>query len=151
MTKSSFVYVTYIKSTAERVWEALTTAEFTRQYWFGMHLESDWKAGSPWRIANPERGTSMDTGTVLESDPPRRLVLRWRNEWNPEFKAEGDAVCTLTLEPHDGAVKLTVLHEMDRAESKLIQAVGGGWPRILSNLKTLLETGQPAFTQKSGQ
>ncbi len=74
-------------------------------------------------------------------DPPKRLALKWQNEWKPEMKAEGYSHLTMELEPMDGAVKLSIHHEMDRAESKFIQAVSGGWPSILSNLKSLLETG----------
>jgi hypothetical protein len=72
------------------------------------------------------------------------MVLRWRHQLRPELAAEGDAQCTIELEPHDDTIKLTVTHEMARADSRLIEAVSGGWPRILSNLKTLLETGGPA-------
>ncbi|MBV9510727.1 MAG: SRPBCC domain-containing protein, partial [Caulobacteraceae bacterium] len=74
-------------------------------------------------------------------DPPRRLAFTWRNEFRPELKAEGFAFCSYELEPVDGAVKLTITHGVDRPNSQLIQAVSGGWPRILSNLKSLLETG----------
>jgi len=144
MAKSTFVYTIYIRTSAERLWEALTSPEFTKQYWFGMQLQTDWKAGSAWRLLFPD-GRLADTGEVVEADRPRRLVLRWRNEWKPEMKAEGEATCTMSLELANGAVKLTVTHEMERDQSLLIQAVSGGWPRILSNLKSLLETGQLAF------
>ena len=107
----------------------------------GMHQESDWKAGASWKMVFPD-GRVADTGEIVEVDPPKRLVLRWRNEFRPELKAEGDSRCTVELEPIGTAVKLTITHEMDRSESKLIQAVSGGWPRILSNLKSLLETGE---------
>lgn len=146
MAKSTFIYTIYIRTSAERLWEALTSPEFTKQYWFGMQLQTDWKAGSAWRLLFPD-GRLADTGEVLEVDPPRRLVLRWRNEWGPEMKAEGEATCIMSLEPADGAVKLTITHEMERDHSLLIEKVSGGWPRILSNLKSLLETGQTAFTQ----
>jgi len=146
MAKSTFIYTIYIRTSAERLWEALTSPEFTKQYWFGMQLQTDWKAGSAWRLLFPD-GRLADTGEVLEVDPPRRLVLRWRNEWGPEMKAEGEATCIMSLEPADSAVKLTITHEMERDHSLLIEKVSGGWPRILSNLKSLLETGQTAFTQ----
>jgi uncharacterized protein YndB with AHSA1/START domain len=87
-------------------------------------------------------GRIADSGEVLEVDPPRRLVLRWHNEFKPELRAEGPARCTYELEPMGGAVKLTITHSIDRPRSKFIEAVSGGWPRILSNLKSLLETGQ---------
>ena len=84
-----------------------------------------------------------DSGEVLEIEPPKRLVLKWRNEFRPELHEEGYSRCTFTLEPDAGAVKLTILHEIDRDESKLIGAISGGWPKILASLKSLLETGKP--------
>jgi uncharacterized protein YndB with AHSA1/START domain len=137
---TSFVYVTFIRTTPEQLWAALTSPDFTKQYWFGTHHETDWKAGSPWRLVFPD-GRVADAGEIVEIDPPRRLVLKWRNEFRPELKSEGYSRCTVELEPMAGAVKLTITHVIDRAESKLIEAVSGGWPRILSNLKSLLETG----------
>jgi uncharacterized protein YndB with AHSA1/START domain len=144
-TASTFVYVTYIRTSPEKLWAALTTAEFTRQYWFGTEQHTDWQAGSSWQLKFPD-GRIADSGEVLEIDPPKRLVLKWRNEFKPELKAEGYSRCTMDLEPVDSAVKLTITHVIDRPESKLIGAVSGGWPRILSNLKSLLETGQLALT-----
>lgn len=111
-----------------------------KQYRFGMHCESDWNAGSPWRLVFPD-GRIADAGEIVEADPPRRLMVKWRNEFRPEMKAEGYSRCTFELEPGPGAVKLTITHAMDRAGSKFIEAVSGGWPRILSNLKSLLESG----------
>ena len=143
-TGSTFVYVTFIRTTPEQLWAALTNPEFTTKYWFGMHPETDWKAGSPWRLVFPD-GRVADTGEIVEVDPPKRLVLSWRNEFKPELKAEGHSRCTIDLEPIADAVKLTITHAMDRPGSKLIQAVSGGWPRILSNLKSLLETGEIAL------
>jgi uncharacterized protein YndB with AHSA1/START domain len=142
---TTFVYVTFIRTTPEQLWAALTGADFMKQYWFGMHHQTDWKAGSPWRLVFPD-GRVADTGEIVEIDPPRRLVLKWRNEFRPELKSEGYSRCTVELEPVAGAVKLTITHVMDRAESKLIEAVSGGWPRILSNLKSLLETGSIAVS-----
>jgi uncharacterized protein YndB with AHSA1/START domain len=140
MDKSEFIYVTYIRTTPEKLWSALTSPDFMKEYWFGMHFESDWKAGSSWRLVFPD-GRVADTGEIVEIDPPRRLVLKWRNEFRPELKAEGAASCTIQLEPMADAVKLTISHVMDRSPSKLIEAVSSGWPRILSNLKSILETG----------
>jgi uncharacterized protein YndB with AHSA1/START domain len=141
MTTSRFVYVTYIRTTPEKLWEALTSAEFNRRYWFGSWQESDWQPGSSWTLKYPD-GRTTDAGTVVEVDPPRRLVLAWRNEFRPELQDEGPSRATFTLEPSNDVVKLTVLHEIDRAESKFIEAVSGGWPAVLSSLKSLLETGQ---------
>ena len=141
MAKSTFVYVTFIATTPEKLWSALTEPEFTRQYWFGMHQESDWKAGSSWRLVFAD-GRVADAGEVIEAAPPRRLILKWRNQFRPEIAAEGYSRCTMELEPVAGAVKLTITHTVDRDASKFIEAVSGGWPQILSNLKSLLETGK---------
>jgi uncharacterized protein YndB with AHSA1/START domain len=87
-----------------------------------------------------------DTGEILELDQPRRMVLKWRNEFRPELKAEGFALCTMELEAVGAAVKLTITHTIERADSKFIQAVSVGWPKVLSNLKSMLETGQVVLT-----
>jgi uncharacterized protein YndB with AHSA1/START domain len=139
-TGSTFVYVTYIRTTAEKLWTALTDPQFTKQYWFGVTADSDWKIGSPWKLTFPD-GRVADTGEILESDPPKRLVIKWRNEFRPELKAEGYSRCVMELEPADGIVKLTITHSIDQPKAKFIEAVSGGWPKILSNLKSLLETG----------
>jgi len=137
--KSSFAYVTYIRTTPEELWAALTTPEFMKKYWFGMNIETDWKTGSLWKLVFPD-GSVADTGEIAEIEKPRRLVLRWRNEFKPELHEEGYARCVMEIEPAGEVVKLTITHEIDRPGSKLIEAVSGGWPRILSSLKTLLET-----------
>jgi uncharacterized protein YndB with AHSA1/START domain len=94
-------------------------------------------------------GRVADSGEILEADPPRRLVIKWCNEFKPELKAEGYGQCVMDLEPVDGgAVKLTITHTHAVAGSKLISAVSGGWPLILSNLKSLLETGAVAVQTK---
>ena len=144
--RSHFVYVTFIRTTPAKVWEALTEPQLIRQYWFNTTAESGWKKGSPWKMVRPD-GSLTDTGEILEIDAPRRMVIRWQNEWNPELKAEGPSRCTIELDPVGSAVKLTITHEIDRPESKFITAVSGGWPRILSNLKSLLETGEVAITE----
>jgi uncharacterized protein YndB with AHSA1/START domain len=83
----------------------------------------------------------------VEANPPKRLVIKWLNEWNPELKAEGYSRCVFDIEPVAGIVKLTVTHSNDLAKSKLIEAISGGWPKVLSNLKSLLESGQIALTE----
>jgi uncharacterized protein YndB with AHSA1/START domain len=139
--ESAFVYVTFIRTTPERLWSALTSADFMKEYWFGVHFKTEWKVGAEWQLLFPD-GRIADTGEILELEPLKRLVLKWRNEFRPELKAEGYARCVIELERVSDAVKLTITHTMDRADSKFIEAVSGGWPRILSNLKSLLETGQ---------
>jgi len=144
---STFVYVTYIRTTPEKLWSALTDTDFMQRYWFNMRVESDFKKGSPWKIVYPD-GRVTDTGEMLESIPPKRLVIKWRNEFKPELKAEGYAICTMDIEPGGGAVKLTITHTIDKKNAKFIEAVSGGWPKILSNLKSLLETGERALAEK---
>jgi uncharacterized protein YndB with AHSA1/START domain len=148
MSKPQFVYVTYIKTTPEKLWAALTEPGFTKQYWFGADIEADWKAGSKWRIMLPD-GRIADSGVILECDPPRRLVIdKWQNQFVPEAMAAGPSRCTMELEQADGAVKLTVTHVSEGDNDALIKGVSGGWPRILSNLKSLLETGEIALRSK---
>ena len=141
---STFIYVTYIRTTPEKLWSALTDTDFMQQYWFNMRVESDFKKGSPWKIVFAD-GRIADTGEILEAKPPKRLVIKWRNEFKPELKAEGYTICTMELEPAGGAVKLTITHTIDKKDAKFIEAVSGGWPKILSNLKSLLETGELAL------
>ena len=138
---SQFVYVTYIRTTPEKVWEALTTPEFTRQFWFGIAQESTFKPGAPWKLVGSE-GKVYDTGEVLESDPPRRLVLKWRNEFKPELKEEGYTRCVMDIVLDGDTTKLTITHSIDRENAKVIEAVSGGWPKVLSGLKSFLETGR---------
>ena len=138
---SKFVYVTYIRTTPEKLWDALTKPEFTKRYWCETWHDSEWTPGSSWKLMIPD-GRQGDGGEVIEIERPRRLVLKWRNEFRPELRAEGYSRCTFDLEPQGDAVKLTVTHEIDRPESKFIEKVSGGWPIILASLKSLLETGE---------
>ncbi|MEO7029597.1 MAG: SRPBCC family protein [Acidobacteriaceae bacterium] len=138
--ESKFVYVTYIGTTAEKLWDALTKPEFIKQYFFGVEQESSWQPGASWKMTKD--GKLMDSGEVLECDKPRRLVLKWQNESKSEMKAEGYSRATYLIEPAGDVVKLTVTHEIPVADSKLIVGVSGGWPMILSSLKSFLETGK---------
>lgn len=146
-TESSFVYVTYIRTTPQKLWSALTDGNQMKQYWLGMQIETDWKAGAEWKMVFPD-GRVADTGEILECERPKRIRLKWRNEFKPELKAEGFTFCTFEIEPVGKAVKLTITHTIERTDSKFIQAVSGGWPMILSNLKSLLETGQVALKEE---
>ena len=145
--KSSFVYVTYIRTTPEKLWSALTSTEFGQQYWLGARPEAEWKAGGAWKLVFPD-GRLADSGEIVEFAPPKRLAIKWQHEKSPELKAEGWSLCTMEIEPAGAAVKLTVTHSIDRDGSKFIGAVSGGWPQILSNLKTLLETGEVLLPPK---
>jgi uncharacterized protein YndB with AHSA1/START domain len=142
MAESRFVYVTYIRTTPEKLWQALFEPEFTRQYWCETWQESDWKPGAAWRVMIPD-GRVGDSGEILEIEPGRRLVQTWRNEFRPELHADGYSRLTYELEPQGDTVKLTLIHESETPDSKLIEAVSGGWPAILASLKSLLETGTP--------
>src|ERR1700722_16381881 len=107
MAKSTFVYVTYIRTTPEKLWSALTeNVEFMRQYWFGVHCESQWTPGSAWKMVLPD-GRIVDAGEMVEAEPPRRLVIRWQHQDKPELKAEGESTCTMELESTGPAVKLS--------------------------------------------
>ncbi len=144
MARSTFVYVSYIRTTPEKLWAALTDAEYMKQYWFGTHCQSQWTAGSSWMMVSPD-GEITDAGEIVEAEPHRRLVIRWQHQNKPELKAEGESQCTMELEPSGTAVKLSITHTIERDPSKLIAAVSGGWPKIISNLKSLLESGATAL------
>jgi uncharacterized protein YndB with AHSA1/START domain len=146
--QTRFVYVTYIRTAPEKLWAALTQPEFTRQYWFGVTMDSAWTTGADWKMKYPD-GSVVDSGSIIEADPPRRLVIKWRNEWKPEFNAEGYSRCTMELEQTNDVVKLSIVHEIDVPNSRLInEGVSNGWPKIISNLKSLLETGSVAMPLK---
>ena len=139
---TSFVYVTYIRTTPEKLWRALTEPEFTRQFWCGTWQECAWQKGASWKIMVPD-GRVGDSGEILDIEPPKRLVLSWRNEFKPELRAEGYSRLTYLLEQQGDMVKFTLTHEMERDQSKLIEEVSGGWPALLASLKSMLETGEP--------
>jgi uncharacterized protein YndB with AHSA1/START domain len=140
MSKPEFVYTTYIETTPEKLWEALTNSEFSKRYWFGTEVRSDWKVGSPFALVTD--GKTSDTGEILEADPPRRLSYSFKHELFEEMRHEPVTKVVFTLEPHGNIVKLTVTHEGFMEGSKLLGAVSQGWPAILSSLKSLLETGK---------
>ena len=136
-----FVYVTFIRTSPEKLWDALTKPEFTRRYWFGTSLDSNWDRGSSWQLKTSD-GRVTDGGKVVEIDKPRRLVLSWKHELMPDMRDEENARAIFELEPQGEIVKLTVTHETDKKDSKLIKGVSNGWPIILASLKSLLETGE---------
>lgn len=161
MGQTEFVYTTYIRTTPEELWRALTDPAFTMRYW-GAGLHSDWKAGSPVLWQDEPGGEPRDLDqVVLEADPPRRLSYTWHNYqpghalffgWTDEQLAalvkEKRSRVTFTLEPHGSTVKLTLVHEGFEGETEMLRAVSGrkretgGWPEILASLKSLLETGR---------
>ncbi len=138
---SRFVYVTFIRSTPQKVWDALTKPEFTRQYWAGTHQESAWTQGAAWKLMIPD-GRVGDAGEIIEIDPPRKLVLSWRNHFVPEMMEEPASRCTIEITPRDAqVVKVTLIHESEIDNSKLIDGVANGWPELFASMKSLLETG----------
>jgi uncharacterized protein YndB with AHSA1/START domain len=141
MADSRFVYVTYIRTTPEKLWQALIDPRFTRQFWCETWQDCAWTPGASWRLMAPD-GRVADSGEVLEIEPGRRFVLSWRHQIKPELHAEGHSRLSCTLEPQGEAVKLTIVHEMETPGSKLIEGVSNGWPAILASLKSLLETGE---------
>jgi uncharacterized protein YndB with AHSA1/START domain len=145
MTKAEFVYVTYIAADQRRIWEALLESKFTRQYW-GHDNVSDWKPGSTWEHRDVEgSGAVRLVGKVLEFDAPRRLVLTWADPADAADPSAHSRV-TISLEPIEAMVKLTVEHQGLVPGSDMYEGVVEGWPRVLSSLKSLLETGKPLPT-----
>ncbi len=146
MAKSTFVYVTYIRTTPEQLWSALTEAEIMEQWWFGVHCESQWTAGSAWKLVYPN-GRITDTGEIVEVEAQRRLVIRWQHQYQPELKAEGKSYCTMELESNGVAARLSITHTITREPSKLIETLSNVWPMAICNLKSLLETGSAVLQE----
>ena len=135
--RPTYVYVTYIRATPEQVWQALTDADLTARYW-GHRNESDWEPGSTWRhVRTDGSGVSDVTGTVLEALRPERLVMTFPGS---EERTENPSQVTFTIEPHQDIVRLTVRH--DGLPEADVEAISAGWPAVMANLKSLLETGE---------
>jgi DNA-binding transcriptional ArsR family regulator len=141
------VFEIYIKTTPERLWEAITNSEMRQIYSFGVGVSSEWTPGSSYEAVHPQAGVRISEGQNLEVDPPRRLVQSFNALWSDEVKAEGTSRVTWEIEPVGDSCRLTVTHDQlrDGANDELY----GGWPQILSGLKTLLETGEPLTTPGS--
>jgi len=133
-----FIYTTYIKTTPEKVWTAITNPEFTRQYWGGYENVSDWKKGSDWKHADTKSGDVRITGKVLESNPPKRLVLSWAD---PADTAD-DSRVTFEIDTAGDMVRLNIIHGNFKPGSGMAGKVAMGWPLVLSSLKSMLETGK---------
>ena len=145
MTKTAFVYVTYISAPREKVFQAITDREFTRKYW-GHDNVSDWKPGSTWEHReSDEPHTVKMVGKVVEYTPPRRMVITWARPAEAKDEAAHSRV-TFELEPMDDMVRLTVTHDELVPGSDMLKGISQGWPRVLASLKTLLETGKPLPT-----
>ena len=136
------VHQVFIRATAEEIWEAITKPEFTLKYFYGTRVESDLAVGSPFLYRAGDSDELLVEGEVLESDPPKRLSVTWRFLYDPELAAEEPSRVTWEIEPQEGGYcKFTALHE--GLGEKSAEQVSGGWPYIVSGLKTLLETGKP--------
>ena len=146
MSTEKFVYVIYIATTPEKVWAALLEGELTRQYWRHDNV-SDWKVGSTWehRRSDGEQGKVDIAGKVVESVPTKRLVVTWARPSEVAETAKHSRV-TYEIEPVASAVRLTVTHDQLEADPDMARAISGGWPKVLSSLKSLLETGRPLNT-----
>ncbi len=142
MNDAKFVYVIYIAATPDKVWQALLDGEMTRQYWQHDNV-SDWKPGSKWqhRRLDGDKQPRI-VGNVVESIPPKRLVLTWALPANEADQTKHSRV-TLEVEPVADMVRLTVTHEELEAGSDMLRGISNGWPRVLSSLKSFLETGKP--------
>lgn len=141
------VFEIYIKTTPERLWEAITDPDLRARYSFGVRVESDWTNGSRYESAHPSGPTPIAEGENLEVDPPRRLVQSFNALWSDDVKREGTSRVTWDIEPVGDSCRLTVTHDQLREGAH--DEVYGGWPQILSGLKTLLETGESLTTHGS--
>jgi uncharacterized protein YndB with AHSA1/START domain len=141
------VFEIYIKTTPERLWQAITDTEMRSKYTFGARVTSDWKAGGRYEQSTPGSRTLLGEGENLEVDPPRRLVQSMRALWDEDVKREGTSRVTWEIEPVGDSCHLTVTHDELREGAN--EQLYGGWPMILSGLKTLLETGELLTTPGS--
>jgi uncharacterized protein YndB with AHSA1/START domain len=141
------VFEIYIKTTPEQLWEAITNTEMRQKYNFGVGVDSDWKPGSRYAAVHPEAGITIAEGENLEVEAPRRLVQSFNALWSDEVKREGTSRVTWEIEPVGDSCRLTVTHDQLREDAH--DELYGGWPQILSGLKTLLETGESLTTPGS--
>jgi len=136
------VFSTFIRATPDSIWRALTQSEFTTRYWYGSTIQSDWAVGSPYELRTADDKPAI-SGEVLESDPPRRLVVSYTSPWAAKPGEQPSKVTFEIEEAGPGVQKLTLVHETEPGATTQIAEVAAGWPYILSGLKTLLETGEP--------
>jgi len=142
MKTQTFVYVSYIKSDADAIWSALTSSEFSKQYWFGSTIRTDWKVGSEIQLINEDNVTVV-VGKVLAFNKPKMLAYSWTDQKSEKGKSEAPSKVTFQIdhyEPNAEVMKLTVTHEGFAENSDVFPRISNGWPMVLSNLKTMLET-----------
>jgi uncharacterized protein YndB with AHSA1/START domain len=135
------VYVTYIQAAPQKIWDAITKSEITKQYWVNNCNVSDWKPGSSWRHEDYDTKKLFIVGKVVEVMPPKRLVVTWASPADADNEAKHSRV-TFEIEPHDGGAKLTVTHDNLEPDSEMLRGISRGWPFVLSNLKSFLENGR---------
>jgi uncharacterized protein YndB with AHSA1/START domain len=138
-------YHLFISATPQQLWDAITKPEYSAGYLFGALVETTAQTGAPFRYHSPDRATLWGDDTVLDADPPRRLVVSYRGLYHPDLASEPESRVTWQIEPHpEGPTLLTVVHDqLEHAPRTAERVAGTGWMRVLSGLKTLLETGQP--------
>ena len=141
--KPATVYTIYIAAAPEKVWQALTTAEFSRKYFFGFAVEAELKVGGSFIIRTPDGSVHID-GEVIECDPPRRLSVTWNVNWPELIEKLGATLVSYEIEQAGDAIRLTMTESHDRPlDDDILSGGRQGWPAILSSLKSLLETGEP--------
>ena len=139
MSKLEFIYISYIETTPEKLWDALTSSEFTRRYWWNTEVKSDWKVGSSFALVMG--GMTTDVGEILEVDRPRVLSYTFHHVTSEAARKERPTKVVFKLEPYGKLVKLTLTHEDFEEGSVILDGISKGWPAILSSLKSLLESG----------
>tara|TARA_E500000305_G_scaffold30749_1_gene23418 strand:+ start:898 stop:1341 length:444 start_codon:yes stop_codon:yes gene_type:complete len=138
---ASFVYVTFIRTTPEKVFDAITRPEIARRYWGHENVSEDWQPGSEWQHISAKKATVDLVGKVIESVPPKRLVISWANESQKDDPDQYSRV-TFNIEAQEDMVKLTVSHDELQPGSSMLKGISEGWPLVLSSMKSFLETGQ---------
>jgi uncharacterized protein YndB with AHSA1/START domain len=142
VTRPTFVHEVYIRTTAERLWQAITDPMMTERYYYGSRVRcADWRAGEPYAYVGAG-DVELITGEIVEADPPSRLVLTFSAQWSPELVDDRPSRLTYEITPVGESCKLTVVHDDFEAETATLREVRGGWPWIVSGLKSLLETGE---------
>ena len=142
MDRPRHVYQVFIRTEPEQVWQAITDPAFTERFFFQTRVAAEWQPGAPIKYWMRDGALAVE-GEVLEAEPPRRLVTTWAFRGNPETEVDPPSRVTWEIEPMAGMCRLTLVHDDFPSETATFKSVGGGWPLVLSSLKSLLETGEP--------